>query len=85
MLAERVGKLFPLLIFVVIVACIFIHAFSPARALFGNGIVSAGAKGIAPKDAPHRKSKAHKKATFLKRLNGVGGACRSKPACGVTF
>lgn len=85
MLAERVGKLFPLLIFVVIVIGIFILAFSPAWALFGNGIVSAGAKGIAPKDAPYRKSETHKKATFLKRLNGVGGACRGKSTCGVTF
>ena len=85
MLAERVGKLFPLLIFVVIVIGIFILAFSPAWALFGNGIVSAGAKGIAPQDAPYREDSAYDKASFLIRLKGVGRASRREPTSGIRF
>ena len=58
--------------------------FSPIPLVFRNflgwhGIIAADRKGLTAKDAPHGKSESHKKATFGKRLNGVGGAGRGEP------
>ena len=51
----------------------------------GYGIVSAGAKGIAPEDAPHREYGSYDKASFLIRLEGVGRASRREPTSGIRF
>ena len=51
----------------------------------GYGIVSAGAKGIAPQDAPYREDRAYDKASFLIRLEGVGRASRREPTSGIRF
>ena len=37
-----------------------------------NGIVTSGTEGVATKDSSYRECHSHKKATFSKRLYGVG-------------
>ena len=53
-----------------------------SEALFGYGIVPTLREGIAAQDAPYRQNKSDKKATFLKCLEGIGGAGWCKPAAG---
>ena len=56
-----------------------------SQTTLGHGIVSAGAKGIAPQDAPYREDRAYDKASFLIRLEGVGRASRREPTSGIRF
>ena len=50
--------------------------------MLGDGVVARPAKGVTAQKAPHRQEKPYKKATFLKCLNGIGGAGRREPATG---
>ena len=76
----------PLLI-VFVIACLSVFSI---RRVFGyllgrNGVISAGKKGVTSENPFYRKPEAHKKATFLKCLKGIGRACRGKPACRISF
>jgi len=53
--------------------------------LWRNGVIAARREGLAAKDPPHGQSETHKKATFGKRLDGVGRAGRGKPTAGISF
>ena len=46
--------------------------FTLAGFLFGNGVVSSRTERIAAENAPYRQPEAHKKASFLKCLDGIG-------------
>ena len=46
--------------------------YPAVRSLFGDGVVSADAPWVATENSPHRQAESHEKATFRKRLNGVG-------------
>lgn len=58
---------------------------SVAQSRFGNGIPSAGAKGLAPQDAHDGEDRADDRPSLLKRLNGVGRAGRRKAAGRLLF
>ena len=53
--------------------------------LLGDGVKATDGEGITAQYAPHRQIKAHEKATFLKRLKGVGRASRRKPTARISF
>ena len=50
-----------------------------------NGVEAPRTKRIATQNAPHRQTESHKKATFLKCLQGIGRACRREPTTGISF
>ena len=58
---------------------IVLRFFRLFRFLFGNGIVTAAAKGIATEYAPDRKSEANEKTALFKRLDGILRASRGEP------
>ncbi len=51
----------------------------------GNGVITARAKRVAAQNALAGKIKSHKKASFCKRLKGVGRAGRSEPTARISF
>ena len=56
-----------------------------SQSVFGYGVISAGAKGIATEYAPYRQNGSYDKASFTVCLKGIGRASRREPTSGIRF
>jgi len=64
---------------------VFFVLFAPLAFSFGNRVVAPRAERIAAEYTPYGKPESNEKPPFFKCLDGIGRACRRKPAARASF